>query len=210
MLVSIYQLIVAICVFGFVAFLEYLDWFGRSDVLKEKHPKLWALMGKRATRLVLLVVVVGFLAKDFHDTLAVGPPPEPVKIVPPSSPALTLIYMNPPTKERCWVHSYAVPGVPANALTTVVCNSAYKAPFSVVIEYDQKLAGTEPITFPIGGEFSQYQEALVDNKLSGIFTTPSIVPNEPFSVVVHGSLQKPPLATKITLRSRGIMREFSP
>jgi hypothetical protein len=96
MLVSIYQLIVACIVFGFLAFQEYLDWYGRADVLKTKHPKLWALMDKRRTRLILLVVVLVFLVKDFHDAVAIAPAP----IVRTTPPPASIIAPRPTTSTK--------------------------------------------------------------------------------------------------------------
>jgi hypothetical protein len=67
------------------AFLEYLDWHGRADVLREKHPTVWAMVNNRPFRLVLLVVAVGLLAKDFRDVGAIGPPPA---MKPPPAPLI--------------------------------------------------------------------------------------------------------------------------
>ncbi len=87
MLLAIVQLMLFATVFVYTQFLEYLDWHGRSDVLKEKHPKVWVFVNNRPMRLVLSLLVLGFLVKDFKDAVAVAPPPT-VKIVTPVAPAM--------------------------------------------------------------------------------------------------------------------------
>jgi hypothetical protein len=77
-----------------------------------------------------------------------------------------------------------------------------------MVEYDQDLAGAEPITFPIGG-FSKFSESPKGNKLTVFVDVPSILPSEPFSVIVHGSTGKPPLAKKATLKADGLMLDFN-
>lgn len=91
----------------------------------------------------------------------------------------------------------------------MLCNAKYDAPFFLTIEYDQNLASTEAITFPIDGG-SHYEMSLHDNKISAYFDVPSIKPNEPFSVVVHGSKQQPPLVKKVMLKTKsGVIPNFS-
>jgi hypothetical protein len=87
MLLALIQLTVFAAVFVYTQFLEYLDWHGRSDVLKEKHPKVWALVNNRPMRLILSLFVLGFLVKDFKDAVAIAPPPT-VRIVTPIPPAM--------------------------------------------------------------------------------------------------------------------------
>jgi hypothetical protein len=74
MVLGLIQLIAFAAVFVYTQFLEYLDWHGRSDVLKEKHPRVWVFVNNRPMRLVLSLLVLGFLVKDFKDAVAVAPP----------------------------------------------------------------------------------------------------------------------------------------
>ena len=48
---------------------EYLDWFGRLDVLKDKHPKVHRFVNSRPLRVVLLILVFAMLATDLKSTL---------------------------------------------------------------------------------------------------------------------------------------------
>lgn len=67
--------------------LQYLDWQGRADVLKEKHPTIWRAVNSRPMRLVVLVLIVGFLARDFRDSAATAPPPS-LRTSPPPAPLI--------------------------------------------------------------------------------------------------------------------------
>jgi hypothetical protein len=70
------------------------------------------------------------------------------------------------------------------------------------IEYDQKLTSADAIMFPMGGGISKYEESVQDNKVVSYFDFPSIRPNEPLTVVVHGAGEKPLLVKKVTLRTK--------
>lgn len=48
---------------------EYLDWYGRLDVLREKHRKVYRFINNRTLRLVLLVLVFGMLATELRSGL---------------------------------------------------------------------------------------------------------------------------------------------
>lgn len=67
-------LIVAIGVV-FVALIEVLDWTARLEMIKERWPGVWKAMNNRPARLVLLIIAITFLARDFRDVTAVAPAP---------------------------------------------------------------------------------------------------------------------------------------
>ncbi len=48
---------------------EYLDWFGRLDVLEVRHPKVHRFVNSRPLRLVLLLLVFAMLSVDFRTNL---------------------------------------------------------------------------------------------------------------------------------------------
>lgn len=48
---------------------EYLDWFGRLEVLETKHPKIHRFVIARPLRLVLLLLIFGLLAENTKDTI---------------------------------------------------------------------------------------------------------------------------------------------
>lgn len=48
---------------------EYLDWFGRLEVLEMKHPKVHRFINSRQLRLVLLVLLFAILATDLRTTI---------------------------------------------------------------------------------------------------------------------------------------------
>ncbi len=48
---------------------EYLDWFGRLEVLQVKHPKAHRFVNSRPLRVVLLLLVFVMLATDLKSTL---------------------------------------------------------------------------------------------------------------------------------------------
>jgi hypothetical protein len=60
---------------------EVLDWKGRMELIEQNWPGAWKVLNSRPARLLLLVLAVGFLARDFKDAVEVGPVPV-VTIVP--------------------------------------------------------------------------------------------------------------------------------
>ncbi len=102
MLLSVIQLIILGLLLLFAGFLEYLDWNGRADVLKEKHPKVWAVMKSRPARLALLAACLAFLVRDFHDAAAIAPPPRfkapPPPVLNVERPIIIQAPPNPPVK----------------------------------------------------------------------------------------------------------------
>jgi hypothetical protein len=69
------QLLFAVVGIFVVVMLELLDWQGRIEILEIKYPRLWRLVNNRPMRLVLLVLAIGLLSRDFKDIAAVAPPP---------------------------------------------------------------------------------------------------------------------------------------
>ena len=52
-------------------------------MVESKWPRFWRLLNNRPARLLLLVVAIVFLAKDYRDTIAVAPPPNVTWSSPP-------------------------------------------------------------------------------------------------------------------------------
>ena len=85
MLWKVWQLVAVAFAICALVFIEILDWHGRFDVIEKRWPTLWAAMNNRAARLLLIVIAIAFLSKDFHDAMAVGAPPVARLPPPPSS-----------------------------------------------------------------------------------------------------------------------------
>jgi hypothetical protein len=60
---------------------EYLDWFGRLEVLEMKHPKVYRFVNSRPLRLVLLVLLFAMLATDLRTSIR-GANTEPLVVKP--------------------------------------------------------------------------------------------------------------------------------
>lgn len=73
--------------FFFDKMLDYLDWRGRAELLEQRHPRIWSLIQSRLARLLLALAIISFLARDFHDAVAIAPPPNLV-VKTPSPPAI--------------------------------------------------------------------------------------------------------------------------
>jgi hypothetical protein len=201
---------VVLVAFTFLWVVEMID---RVSTLREYAPWLVALAEHKKWHAVVLLVCWIFLAVDaselyFKEVPEVPAPPS-VTIKPPPSPTITINQIAPPAKEQCWVRNYTFPSDP-NGLATMFCNSVYKPPFTLTIEYDQELAGANAIAFPVGGEFSKYIETVHDNQVTALFDLHTIIPDEPFSLTVRGKSGKPPIVKTVTLRAKGIIREFHP
>src|ERR1017187_811408 len=82
MLWKVWQLVAVAFAICALVFIEILDWHGRFDVIEKRWPTLWAAMNNRAARLLLIVIAIAFLSKDFHDAMAVGAPPV-ARLLPP-------------------------------------------------------------------------------------------------------------------------------
>jgi len=52
---------------AYLAFIEYLDWQGRMEVLEAKHPLLSKAVNARPFRLVLLFLIFGMLAANVRE-----------------------------------------------------------------------------------------------------------------------------------------------
>jgi hypothetical protein len=77
----------------FLAFTDYLDWYGRMEVLEEKHPQVAKLVNSRPLRLVLLLMLLGILIDEFRETIKqVESEPFVIKMsVPaPAAPSITI------------------------------------------------------------------------------------------------------------------------
>ena len=188
MIPKVIQLIVIGAGVAFAIFIEILDWQGRAEVMEEKFPRLWRVLNARPARLVLLVVLVGFLAKDFHDASA----------------------SIPPVKEQCWVKNYAAPALPGWGIAAIFCNTTIKTPYTVELDYDQPITAAGPFAFPVGSEFTKYSESNEGTKISAWLDLHTIVPNEPFSITTKGSSDKFPQVKKAIIKAKGLNIEFNP
>jgi hypothetical protein len=63
----------------------FLDWIGRVEIIERKFPKIWGVLTNKATRLLLLLFVLGLLAEDVHERLHEKEPP-PLVFVSPAIP----------------------------------------------------------------------------------------------------------------------------
>jgi hypothetical protein len=67
---------------------EYLDWFGRLEVLEAKHPTAYRFVNNRPLRLVLLLLVFAMLASDLQTRIKeINTEPLVVRINVPSADA---------------------------------------------------------------------------------------------------------------------------
>ena len=69
MLLSILQLAALGTLAAIFVAAEYLDWFGRLEVLEMRHPKIHRFVIARPLRLVLLLLIFGLLAELTKDLL---------------------------------------------------------------------------------------------------------------------------------------------
>jgi len=207
-------LFAVIVVIGAIGFLV-IDAMDKVESIQKRVPWITKILERRDAFVVLLMICSVLLVGDGYELLVkelpeVSASPN-VTFPSPPGPRITVNQLAPPVKEQCWVRNYAVPTALSSGMATMFCNGTYKAPFSLVIEYDQKLASVELITFPVGGEFAKYMENPQDDRVIAMFDSPDIIPNQPFSIVVHGANNKNfPLVTKVTLRAKNVVQEFRP
>ncbi len=67
------QLLPWLIVIVYVVFCEVLDTKSRMETIQKDWPRLWRLINNRPARLVLLMVAIGLLARDFHDATRGAP-----------------------------------------------------------------------------------------------------------------------------------------
>lgn len=105
--------IIAIIAIAYAVVTEYLDWHGRAEVIEQRFPKIWAVIGSRYARIVLILFALGLLlvpregstpeaqphvapagstaAPDSHDNVGAAqssPPPAQPEAKPPSQEPL--------------------------------------------------------------------------------------------------------------------------
>lgn len=97
MFLSFFQVMLLALFLAWNVFLEYLDWHGRVEVLKDKHPKVYRVVHNRPMRLTLLLLCLAYLAKDFRDSVSVAAPPV-LSVKTPPPPAVQIGTM--PEQER--------------------------------------------------------------------------------------------------------------
>jgi hypothetical protein len=199
--------------FTFLWVIEMLD---KVSTLREYAPWLVAFAEHKKWHAVVLLICWVFLSVDgaelYFKEVPEIPAPPTVTIKSPPAPAVTINQITPPTKERCWVRNYATPAMSGPAkwgLATILCNMTIKPPYSVEVDYDQGVT-VGPFTFPVGSEFSKYQEHNQGTKVVAMFDVHTIIPNEPFSIMAQGSGDKFPLVTGATIRAKGLVLELHP
>jgi hypothetical protein len=71
---------------------EFLDTIGRLEIIEHRWPRLWAAMSNRPMRLILLVLLIGLVAKDIAERLEQKtPPPLRVTVQPPAPPTIQMV-----------------------------------------------------------------------------------------------------------------------
>ena len=75
MVVDFFQLLAAAILLLLLGAVEALDWVGRLDLIQARWPGLWKLLNNRPARLLLLVIAIAFLSRDFGNAAAIGGPP---------------------------------------------------------------------------------------------------------------------------------------
>jgi hypothetical protein len=198
------------------AFLWVIDLLDKVSTLREYAPWLVAVAEHKKWHGAVLLACLIFLTVDatelYLKEVPEVPSPPNVTLTPPVPPAMTIYQLPRPQKDQCWARSYGFVGDPSSGLTVIVCNAKYDAPFLMTIEYDQKLTRADAILFPAvaGRGIEKADEKVEDNKVTSYFEFPSIHPNEPLTVVVHGSGENFPRVKKVTLRTKsGAAPEFS-
>lgn len=91
----------------------------------------------------------------------------------------------------------------------VVCARRYDPPYSLIFQYDQNLTGSGPLFFPIGG-MAHFTGGPKDNRISFVVDAPTIMPNEPFTILAYGGTTKFPLLTKLTIKTASTVQDFEP
>ena len=82
MLLKVAQLVAVGIGVLLLVFIELLDWQGRMEIIKKRWPSLWKVINNRPVRLLLLVLAIAFLVRDFKDAIAAAPAPQVRVVVP--------------------------------------------------------------------------------------------------------------------------------
>jgi hypothetical protein len=193
--------------------IEMLD---KVESLKEKVPWITKILEKRSALVALLLICVVLLVGDGYEYLTKEVPDVPsspsLTFPAPPAPKVTIYQLSQPIKEQCWINNYAVPAFASPqpwGLTTIMCNTTIKPPYSVQLTYDQNVEPT-PFAFPVGSEFAKSQIFNGGTKVTAMFDLHTIIPNEPFSIMARGSTDNFPLVKSVTIRARGVLFEFHP
>jgi hypothetical protein len=186
-----------------------VDMFGRVDYLKDKIPGLDRILARRSALVLMLVVTTFLLVGDGLELVEKELPdvsPPVWKFPPPPVPPP--IRINPPADKHCWVRNYSTPGNLSWGQAVMTCNSKYDSPFFLTIQYDQKLASTEALLFP--GGVTHYEFTLKDDIIDAYVEAPPVKPNEPFTIITHGSIKRAPLVKRVTLKTKdGVTAKFT-
>ena len=91
-LMSAMQLAAFWVLFAILVLAEYLDWFGRLEVLEARHPAVHRIVMARPLRLVILLLVFVSLTENSRESLSRlegEQPPPPMKFLPPTPPQIS-------------------------------------------------------------------------------------------------------------------------
>jgi hypothetical protein len=55
------QIALGVAILVYVVLVEGLDWIGRAEIIEKRWPRMWGVMNKRPTRLILILVAIGLL-----------------------------------------------------------------------------------------------------------------------------------------------------
>lgn len=213
MIVSIVVwLFAVIVVIGAIGFLV-LDAMDKVESIQKRAPWVSKILERRAAFVALLLICIVLLIGDGYELLMkelpeVSAAPS-ITFSSPAGPRLTVNQLAPQIKEQCWVKNYAAPSFPSWSIATMFCNTTIKPPFSVELNYDQTVK-LGLFAFPVGSEFTNYQEYNESAKAFAMFDKHTIVPNEPFTIMASGSIGKFPLVKAGVIRVKGRVFEFHP
>src|SRR5438552_1699110 len=59
---------------GYLLFMEYIDWHGRAEIIEKRNPRLWLAMNNRPARLVMLIAIAALLGADVKEKIVEEPP----------------------------------------------------------------------------------------------------------------------------------------
>jgi len=189
----------------FMSLVWAVEMLDKVETLKEKAPWLGALVSHNKWHGVVLLACWILLTVNGYELLTkeipeVPSPPQLTFSVPPA-PALTIVRVNPPMAEQCWVNSMTVPpprfnpAVVSASETFVFCNVPKRSPVMAVIDYDKNPDALGRLQFPDGktmdgGYYLQGKQALIR------FQT-SIPSFQSFMVPAYSWTERAPRALKV-------------
>lgn len=202
----------AVVVIGGMGFVV-LDAMDKVESIQRRAPWITKILERRNAFVALLMICTVLLIGDAYELFKKELPEVPaapiITFSTPAGPRLIVNQVAPAAKEQCWVKNYAAPSFPSWSIAAVFCNTTIKPPLSIELEYNQTV-NLGVFAFPVGSEFSTYQEYNESTKAFAMVDTHTIVPNEPFTIMASGSIGKFPLVKSATIRAKGRLFAFHP